>query len=365
MRGIDRRLVQNFDGVLFGLVAALVVVGLVNLASSSHTDAGISDAVRRQLISLGIGAVAMAVTVMFDYRHYERLALPAYLGSLFLLVLTLVIAPLTRGSQSWLLEGRLQPAELARLGLVLMLARHFHRNPASEVRRLRDLARPALLIALPVGLIVLQRDMGVALLTLLVGSTYAALVNIPKRAWFVVAIAGVTAFAALWIFALQPYQRERILDVVDSGRDPLASGYQVNQSRIAVGSGGLLGKGYREGTQSQLRFLPTQHTDFAFSVLAEEWGFAGSVVVLGAFGTLLAWGLVIASKAKDGFGAMLAVGVVGLFFWPAVLNVGMVLGVLPVIGVPLPFISYGGSALVTNLLAVGLLMNVSLRRWVF
>ena len=175
----------------------------------------------------------------------------------------------------------------------------------------------------------------------------------------------IAALAVLWLFGLQPYQRERILDVVDSGRAPLASGYQVNQSRIAVGSGGLFGKGYREGTQRQLRFLPTQHTDFAFSVLAEEWGFAGSVLVLGAYAMLLSWGLVIASKAKDGFGAMLAVGVVGMLFWPAVLNVGMVLGVLPVIGVPLPFISYGGSALVTNLIAVGLLMNVSLRRWVF
>ena len=365
MRGIDRRLVQNFDGVLFTLVAVLVVVGLVNLSSTSHTDAGISDALRRQLISLAIGVVAVVGTVSFDYRHYERLALPAYLGSLALLGSTLVVAPFTRGSQSWLLEGRLQPAELARLGLVLMLARHFHRNPAGEMRRLRDLMRPALLIALPVGLIVLQRDMGVALLTLMVGATYAALVRIPKRAWGVVAFAAITAFAILWVFGLQPYQRERILDVVDSGRDPLASGYQVNQSRIAVGSGGMLGKGYRDGTQSQLRFLPTQHTDFAFSVLAEEWGFVGSVLVLGTFATLLVWGLVIASKAKDGFGAMVAVGVVGMFFWPAVLNVGMVLGLLPVIGVPLPFISYGGSALVTNLIAVGLLMNVSLRRWVF
>jgi len=365
MRGVDRRAFQNFDGVLFGLVTGLVVVGLVNLASATHTDAGTSDALRRQLLSLGLGVVALAATVAFDYRHYERLALPLYVGSLALLGLTLVVAPLTRGSQSWLIEGRLQPAELAKLGMVLALARYFHRNPAGQVRRVRDLLRPALLIALPVGLIVLQRDMGVALLTLMVGSTYVALVRIPKRAWVAVALAGVAALAAIWIFGLQSYQRERVLDVVDPGRDPLASGYQVNQSRIAVGSGGLFGKGYREGTQSQLRFLPTQHTDFAFSVLAEEWGFAGSVLVLGAYAMLLIWGLVIASKAKDGFGAMLAVGVVGMLFWPAVLNVGMVLGVLPVIGVPLPFISYGGSALVTNLVAVGLLMNVSLRRWVF
>jgi rod shape determining protein RodA len=153
--------------------------------------------------------------------------------------------------------------------------------------------------------------------------------------------------------------------VIDPTRDPLASGYQVNQSRIAVGSGGLLGKGYREGTQTQLRFLPTQHTDFAFSVWAEEWGFLGSLFLLGIYLSLLLWGLLIARNAKDGFGSMLAVGVVGALFWPAVLNVGMVLGVMPVIGVPLPFISYGGSALVMSMVAVGLLLNVSLRRWVF
>lgn len=365
MLGVDRRSVQNFDWVLLGLVGFLLVVGFVNLSSATRADAGLSDEVRRQLFSLALGGAVLVVTILVDYRHYQRLAAPIYLGSVGLLCLTLLIAPMTRGSQSWLLEGRIQPAEFAKVGMVLALARYFHRNPAGEIRRLRDLVRPGLIVALPVGLIVLQRDMGVALLTLLVGSTYLPLVRIPKRAWLAVAVLGVAALAAAWLYVFQPYQRERILDVVDPGRDPLASGYQVNQSRIAVGSGGLLGKGFRDGTQTQLRFLPTQHTDFAFSVLAEEWGFAGSVAVLGAFLFLLIWGLLIAQNAKDGFGAMLAVGVVGLLFWPAVLNIGMVLGLLPVIGVPLPFISYGGSALVATLIATGLLLNVSLRRWVF
>lgn len=365
MLGVDRRSVQNFDWVLFGLVTAIVIVGLVNLASATHTDAGVSAAMRRQLLSLGIGVMLLVAVVAIDYRHYERFAIPVYFGSLALLVLTLVIAPMTRGSQSWLLEGRLQPAELAKVGTVLMLSRHFHRNPAGEARELLDLIRPALIMAAPVALILLQRDMGVALLTLLVGSTYLALVRIPKRAWLGVALVGLVGLAVLWFFVFEPYQRERLLDVVDPGRDPLASGYQVNQSRIAVGSGGLFGKGYMEGTQTQLRFLPTQHTDFAFSVLAEEWGFLGSMSVLAVYAMLLLWGLVIARNAKDGFGAMLAIGVVGMLFWPAVLNVGMVLGLLPVIGVPLPFVSYGGSALVVNLVAVGFLMNVSLRRWVF
>jgi rod shape determining protein RodA len=362
---IDRRAVQNFDWMLFGLVVVLVAVGLLNLASSTHTGVGLSDELRRQLLSLGIGALALLVTVVVDYRHYERLALPIYGVSLALLALTLVVAPTTRGSQAWLFEGRLQPAELAKVGMILALARHFHRSPPSEIRTLFAFFRPGLLIAAPVGLILLQRDMGVALLTLLIGGSYLAFTRIPLRAWLGVGVVAAAALAAAWLFVLQPYQRDRILDVVNPGRDPLASGYQVNQSRIAIGAGGLFGKGFRQGTQAQLRFLPTQHTDFAFSVWAEEWGLVGSLGVLGVFLLMLVWGLLVARNAKDGFGGMLAVGVVALLFWPAVLNIGMVLGLMPVIGVPLPFIAYGGSALVVSLIAVGLLLNVSLRRWVF
>ena len=153
--------------------------------------------------------------------------------------------------------------------------------------------------------------------------------------------------------------------MVDPGRDPLSSGYQAIQSTIAVGSGGIFGKGYLEGTQTQLRFLPTQHTDFVFSVLAEEWGLIGSLVVLGLFVALLLWGLVIARNSKDNFGAFLAVGCVGLLFWPAVMNIAMVLGLAPVIGVPMPLFSYGGSALLANLATIGLLLNVSMRRYMF
>ena len=365
MPAIDRRLLQNFDWMLFGLVLLLVSVGLVNLYSSTYTPGGISDELRRQLFSLALGTAAMIVTLVIDYRHYERLALPAYLLTTGVLGATVVLAPVTRGSQSWILEGRLQPAEIARLAMILMLARYFHRNPPGETTRLRDLIWPGAILGLPVGMIVLQRDMGVALLTLLIGATYLPLVRIPWRAWAGVAVLALASLAALWTFSLAPYQKERILAVVDPGRDPLASGYQVNQSRIAIGSGGLFGTGYMQGTQTQLRFLPTQHTDFAFSVVAEEWGFAGSCVVLVLYATLLFWGLVVARSSKDDFGALLAIGVVGCLFWPAVLNVAMVLGLAPVIGVPLPLFSYGGSAMVTTLAAIGLLMNVSMRRYVF
>jgi rod shape determining protein RodA len=363
--GIDRRLLQNFDWALVGLVAILLAMGIVNLNSATHAVSGLAEEVRRQLLAIGIGGLAFVLTVAIDYRHYERLTLPLFGVCLLLLAATLVFAPVTRGSQSWLFDGRLQPSEFAKLGLILALARYFHQNPPGEIRTLRELIRPALIIALPVGLIVLQRDMGVALLTLLIGSTYFAFVRVPWRAWAVVAVVGLAGLVSLWMYGLQPYQQRRILDVIDPGRDPLASGYQAIQSRIAVGSGGLFGAGYLEGTQTQLSFLPTQHTDFAFSVLAEEWGFVGSVAALVVYLALLMWGLVVARHSKDAFGAMLAVGVVGILFWPAALNIAMVLGLAPVIGVPLPLFSYGGSALVTTLIAIGLLMNVSMRRYVF
>jgi rod shape determining protein RodA len=363
--GIDRRLLQNFDWALLALVAIFLTMGIVNLNSATHAVSGLAEEVRRQLLAIVIGGAAFLVTVMIDYRHYERLALPLYGLCLALLAATLILAPVTRGSQSWLFGDRLQPSEFAKLGLILAMSRYFHRNPPGETRRLRDLARPALIVALPVGLIVLQRDMGMALLTLLIGSTYFAFVRVPWRVWAGIAVLGVVGLISLWMFGLEPYQQRRILDVIDPGRDPLDSGYQAIQSRIAVGSGGLIGSGYLEGTQTQLRFLPTQHTDFAFSVLAEEWGFVGSVVALSVYLSLLLWGLVVARHSKDSFGAMLAVGVAGVLFWPAALNIAMVLGLAPVIGVPFPLFSYGGSALVTSLIALGLMMNVSMRRYVF
>jgi rod shape determining protein RodA len=230
---------------------------------------------------------------------------------------------------------------------------------------LRQLVPPLLIVALPVLLILAQKDMGVALLTLLVALTFVPFVRVPLRAWIGLAVVGAGAMAALWAFGLKQYQQQRILDFLDPERDPLSSGYQAMQSRIAVGSGGLFGHGWMEGTQTQLRFLPTQHTDFIFSVLAEEWGFVGSCAVLLLYCVMLLWGLWIARNAKDGFGALLAVGLVGTLFWPATINIAMVLGLAPVIGVPLPLFSYGGSALLSAGISLGLLLNISMRRYVF
>lgn len=369
MLSIDRRSLQHFDWLLLGLVAAVIAIGLANLYSAAQpgTQSGLPSEFRRQLISLGLGLGGMVLALLFDYRRIERWAPGLYVASLALVASTLVLAPLTRGNRSWLIYGplSLQPAEFAKVGLILMMAWYLHRHPPREIRRLGDLWALALILAGPVALIVLQRDLGVAVLTLLVGATYLLFVGIPARAWAVVSGFAALALAGLWRFVLQAYQKERILDFLDPTRDPLSSGYQAIQSRIAVGSGGLVGQGYLEGPQTQLQFLPTQHSDFAFSVLAEEWGFIGCAVMLSIYLGLLLWGLVVANASKDGFGAMLAVGVVGMLFWPAVINIGMVLGLAPVIGVPLPLVSYGGSQLMANLVALGLLLNVSMRRYMF
>lgn len=369
MARIERRMAQHYEWWLLGLIGALVAIGVANLMSATHpeSDELLSPTITRQLAALALGGVGFALALAIDYRRFERWAPLIYVASLLLLLTTLALAPITRGNQSWLVFGpvRLQPSELARVAMVIMLARWFHKNPPGEVRRLRDLIRPGLIAGGTVGLIIAQRDMGVAVLTMMVASTYLLFVKVPFRSWAIIAGTALAILAIVWIFVLAPYQKSRILDVVDPARDPLASGYQANQSRIAIGSGGLLGKGYMEGTQTQLRFLPTQHTDFIFSVLAEEWGLVGAATVLLLYLSLLIWGLFIARGSKDLFGALLAIGVVGMLFWPAVVNVLMVVGLAPVIGVPLPLFSYGGSSILATLTALGLLLNVSLRRYLF
>lgn len=363
---VDRRRGQHFDWILAFIVVLLMSMGLVNLVSAAASGVeGGSDIVSRQMMVMGLCVFVIGLVVLIDYRHYDRFAYVLYGGCIGLLLLTLAIAEETRGARAWLFSGRFQPSEVAKIGMVIALAHYFGRTPPSSIRRLRDLLMPGLIIAIPVGLIVAQKDLGVAVLTLLIGLTFLPLVHVPLRAWFSMALLAAVGLVALWQYGLKGYQQERILGFLDPSRDPLSSGYQQMQSKIAVGSGGLFGTGWQEGTQTQLRFLPTQHTDFAFSVLAEEWGFLGSALTLGVYAAMLLWGLLIARNSKDTFGSVLAIGLVGTLLWPAAINVAMVLGLAPVIGVPMPLFSYGGSALLSAAISIGLLLNISMRRYVF
>jgi rod shape determining protein RodA len=252
---IDRRSLQKFDWLLLLLTLLLVGIGLVNLFSATQagTEGGVPSEFRRQLVALALASIGLTAVLLVDYRRAERLAIPFYLATLLLCASTLVFAPVVRGSRAWLIWGplSLQPAEFAKVGLVLALARHFQRHPAGEIRRLRDLLVPGLIVAAPAGIIVAQGDMGVAVLTVLIAATFLPFVRIPIRAWAVVAAGAVGSLVGLWKFVFKEYQRDRILQVLDPSRDPLASGYQAIQSRIAIGSGELFGKPYTETSSSR------------------------------------------------------------------------------------------------------------------
>ena len=367
--GIDRRLVQNFDWTLLSLALTLALLGVVNLVSAAPESANgtLSHTVWRQFLWLGLGCLALLAALIPDYRTLERFAIAGYLAGVGLLVAVLLWGPVINGSQRWLVLGpvHLQPSELMKLAMVLLFARFLQRRGAIRELNLRDLVLPALLLAVPCGLVLRQPDLGTALLIALIAGSFilVARVRVASLGW--IAAGGLAAASLAWFYYLHDYQKERLLTFLNPERDPLGAAYHAIQSQIAVGSGGIFGRGFGQGPQSQLDFLPEQQTDFVFSVLAEEWGFAGAGIVLLLYLGIMIRGFMIARASKDPFGAYLATGVVALFFWAGAINVGMVLGVVPVVGVPLPFLSYGGSSLIVCMLGVGLLMNVSMRRYVF
>ncbi len=368
MPAIDRRLIQNFDWTLLSLALGLAAVGIINLISAAPEQAqGIPPTAWRQIGWLGLSLAGMGALLLPDYRRLERVAIPLYVVTVLLLVAVLVAAPVVKGSQRWLVFGpvRMQPAELSKLALILVLARWLHRRANAPDLRLRDLAVPAVLVAVPVLLVLREPDLGTALVLALMAASLLLFSKIRTQSLLWLGAGGVALAGSAWLFFLHDYQKRRVLTFLDPDRDPLGAAYHAIQSQIAVGSGGMFGKGFLRGSQSQLDFLPEQQTDFVFSVLAEEWGFVGAALVLFLFLALLVRGIVIARASKDQFGSYLAIGVVAFLFWPAAINVGMVLGLAPVVGVALPLLSYGGSALVTSLLGIALLMNVSMRRYLF
>jgi len=369
MPGIDRRLIQNFEWPLFTMGLLVAVIGIVNLVSASpeQTATGLPDTALRQLIWLGIGVTLLIATLIPDYRSLERVAFFFYGAVLALLVAVLVTGRIVNGSQRWLGFGplNLQPSELAKLAMIVLFARILARRSASSPVGLRELIIPGILIAIPAALILKQPDLGTTLIICIVSASFLVVTRVRVFSILLLGAAGIAGLTVAWIFFLHDYQKERVFTFLNPERDPLGAAYHSIQGLIAVGSGGLFGKGFGLGSQSQLDFLPEQQTDFVFSVLGEEWGFVGSAVVLVLYLGILVRGLMIAHSSKDLFGSYLALGIVALFFWAGAINVGMVLGVLPVVGVPLPMLSYGGSALLTCMIALGLLMNISMRRYIF
>lgn len=365
---LDRRLIQNFDWVLLLLLLVEAGISILNLYSATYPirDMGGAEIFRKQIYWFLIGFAILLLATTFNYYVLERLAYPIYFFSISLLALVLFVGRVTSGSQRWLSLGPVsfQPSELAKIAIVLVLAKFFSDRGDYKEYRLRDLWLPFMLTAIPCVLILKEPDLGTSLFLALIAISMILVAKVNWKSLLILVGASAAAAPVVW-FGLKEYQQRRVLSFLRPETDPLGAGYHINQSKIAIGSGQFWGKGFLEGTQTRLHFLPEQHTDFAFSVLAEEWGLMGSAVLLLIYLFMILWGLTIAKNSKERFGSMMAVGIVAIIFWQVAINVGMVTGLLPVVGIPLLLFSYGGSSLITTMMAMGLLMNISMRRFMF
>jgi rod shape determining protein RodA len=365
----ERTTIRKVDYNLIVVIAGMNVIGLFNLYSATHgpTSHNMGGLFWGQILYIIVGWIIYAAVTFMDYRIFLRFAYLLYGINVCFLFLVLIIGHASLGAQRWLDLGffHYQPSETMKLVLVLVLARYFHTHVRPQGHTLRELVVPIVLVLIPTLFVVKQPDLGTGLLLVTTAMTMLLFVKIRTRVLVAAAIVFTIAMPIAWKFAFKEYQKNRVLTFLDPNRDPRGAGYNSIQSKIAVGSGRILGKGWRKGTQSQLEFLPERHTDFIFSVLSEEFGFVGSAFTLGLFITLFLMGVRIASQAKDKFGVLLVVGVMAILFWHMFINMGMTTGILPIVGIPLPLISYGGSSLLTTMLGLGMISSISLRRFLF
>lgn len=359
------RLDLNFAFVIL----ALNVIGLINLYSATHGmfSKDKMDLFWMQMAWLSVGWFFYLGITLIDYKIFLRFAYVLYGLNLGALVAVTIIGKTSLGATRWLDLGffRYQPSETMKLVLVMVFARIFSTKSYPKGMGLMELALPTTLFLVPWILTVKQPDLGTAMLLAAITGTMFLFVGVRKAILIFMAIVAVIAAPIVWNFGLKGYQKDRVLTFISPGRDPRGTGYNSIQSKIAVGSGKILGKGFRKGTQSQLEFLPERHTDFIFSVLSEEHGFIGSMTTLGLFLVLWLMSVRIAMQARDKAGALIVVGTLAYMFWHVVVNMGMVIGLLPIVGAPLPLLSYGGSSLLTTMVGMGMISSVAYRRYLF
>ncbi|GAA4037841.1 rod shape-determining protein RodA [Parerythrobacter jejuensis] len=315
------------------------------------------------LVRFSVFLVMASILAVFPRELAKFAAFPVYVIILIMLVAVEAIGGMGGGSQRWLDLGfmRLQPSELMKPALVLALAKFYDGLPVGMIGTWRALVPAVVLMGMPMGLVLMQPDLGTSLAIVFGGGVVMFLAGLPMR-WFVGAgVLGTAAVPLAYFFALKPYQQRRVTTFLDPESDPLGSGYHITQSKIAIGSGGWTGKGFNEGSQSHLNYLPEPHTDFVFSTMAEEWGLLGGMFTLAMFGLILGWGIRVARKAQSRFDRLLASGMVATIFFYIAINLLMVMGFAPVVGIPLPFMSHGGSSMMTNMICIGSLLMV--HRW--
>lgn len=358
---------RNFNWNLLILEVILFGVGIWNLISATGVADKSMGLYKTQLLWFGLGMALTALILMVHYSTLSRIAYVIYFANVLLLVAVLVAGKSTLGARRWIGIGglRIQPSEFMKLSMVICMAKYFESDKTVEGYGLKDLILPTFLVGVPSLLVMLQPDLGTAMIILLTFGTMMLFVKIKTRTLAILATCAIVAMPIAYKWGLKPYQRQRLVTFIDPMADPKGAGYNSLQSMIAVGSGKLFGKGYREGTQSQLNFLPEHHTDFIFSVFSEEHGFVGCVILLALYMVFLMNGLSVAYQSHDKFGLLLALGICTIFFWHVFINLGMVMGMLPIVGVPAPFLSYGGSALITSTLGVAILTNIANKKFMF
>jgi rod shape determining protein RodA len=361
----ERRLYHHVDWAMLGAILALCLIGLAQIYSATYTQGvGASNIFYTQIWAILLGFVAMAVAMTIDYRSLADKSHFLYLGVVALLLYTLFFGAVRGGSRRWIDLGplNLQPSEFAKAALALVLAKFFGESRRAIVTR-ADLLIAGAITAVPFIIIGQQPDLGTAVTLLPVAFAVAFVAGMPMRIFGILALAALLIAPIAWRFALQDYQKERISTFLNPSQDAKGAGYQQIQARITVGSGGWKGKGFRGGTQGQLRFLPVAHNDFIFSVLAEEHGFVGVVVALGLYLFVILRSIESARLAKDRLGAYLVLGVLASFTFQVIYNITMSAGLAPVKGLTLPLMSYGGSSMIATLAAFGLVLNVRMRRF--
>jgi rod shape determining protein RodA len=359
-----RKASQHFDLLLLGATVLLILYGIAMIYSATHLSGESSQNLwdnffARQIIYALIGLGLMFLVTIVDYRYLESLSRPLYILTIFLLLLLSVVGRISFGAQRWLGFGRFQPSELAKLVIIVILAKYLSdRGPS--IKRFPQLFISLIYVAIPMVLIYLQPDLGTALIFGVIWLVMVLLAGARLRHIAILALLGALGTPLIWL-SLEDYMRERIIIFLNPHYDPLGVGYNINQARIAVGSGGWWGKGFGSGSQNQLHFLRVRHTDYIFSVLGEELGFVGVLILILLLGIILFRMLRAADLARDDFGKLIACGVATMITFQAFVNIGMNIGLIPAVGTSLPFMSYGGSGLITLLLAEGVVQSILVR----
>ena len=362
--GGDARLGEKLMQVSWSfvlLIALVCGVGFLTLYSAANGD--LSPWAVRQMFRFGVGLVVMLGVAVVDIRTWMRWSFVLYGVALVLLVAVDIHGASGLGAQRWIDLGfiQLQPSEIMKITLVLALARYFHGSTPQDTGRPVFLVIPLILVLLPAALVLKQPDLGTAMMLILAGGAVFFLAGVRIWMFALVLAAGAGVVPVAWRF-MREYQRQRILTFLDPESDPLGAGYHILQSKIALGSGGWAGKGFMQGTQSHLNFLPEKQTDFIFTMLGEEWGMVGGVALLGLYALIIVWGFGLSLRCRSQYGRLVGLGLTTTFFLYVFINIAMVMGLVPVVGVPLPLISYGGTAMLTLLFGFGLVLSAYIHR---